>query len=70
MTMKIRYLFAGLFLILELPVLLPLAAGALVTGAVQAVAALCSQARRIRVPVRSSLRKPHDDRVARPALGS
>lgn len=68
--MKIRYLFAGLFLILELPVLLPLAAGAFVAGAVYGVAALCSQARRIDVPVRRSLRKARDERAARPVLGS
>ncbi len=68
--MKIRYLFAGLFLILELPVLLPLAAGALVAAAVYGIAALCSHARRLHVPVRRSLRKAHDERVARPALGS
>lgn len=68
--MKIRYLFAGLFVILELPVLLPLAAAALVTGAAYGIAALCSQARRIHLPLRRSLRRARDERVARPALGS
>jgi hypothetical protein len=68
--MKLRHLFAGLLLILELPVVLPLAAGTLVTGLLYGVATLCAQARRIVVGEPKPLRGAAGDLAARPALES
>lgn len=47
--MKVRYLLAGVLVVLELPVLLSLAAGAFVAGIFAAVAMMCSWAARVDV---------------------
>lgn len=66
--MKVRYLLAALFLVLELPVLLPLAAGALLTGLIRGAGVLCSQAGRI-VRVRRPFRRVRAERLGQAALG-
>ena len=48
---KVRYLLAGLFVVLELPVLLSFAAGAFVAGIFGAVVVLCSKAAQVEAGV-------------------
>lgn len=67
--MKLRYFFAGLLLILELPVLLPLVAGSLVAGVFYGVAMLCSRAQRLHATGRFRA-APCTEGVRHPALGS
>lgn len=67
--MKLRHLFAALFALFELPVLLPFAAGAFIAGLARGVSALASWWGRLCVRLFRQSPSARQERLASPALG-